>query len=253
MVIGANITLTDSRKVTFYGKEYRVAARLARTGTGLDSAVYTNMTTIREMAENAARLLETSPFKGVKIGTAASCLMINVADGYQVSDVADDINIHITRVEATPAKNMVSEISEGLGRVSSVIGVLIGALWILALVILIVAFIMISNERKKEFGVLRVMGASRSMLSRVNGTEAGILSLAGAAAGVLLAGLFLLPFTGAIRKALELPYLSPGPVLILVLMLAAILLASAAGVITAQLTAGRITGSETGLLLREEG
>ena len=251
VLLGANISMPEDRTVTFYGNKYRVAARLAKTGTGMDSAVYTNMNTIRQMAESAARLLETSPFRGVNIKTAASSLLINVKDGYNAEDVADDINIHITKADAVPAGNMVTSIANGLGRVSTVIGVMVGALWFLALIVLVIAFLMLTNERRKEFGVLRTMGASRRIISRVNGMEAGILSLLGAGAGTGLAMLLVLPLTGTFRKLLELPFLSPGTGAVLLLFLLSVGLAVLAGMLTAKGTASGITRSEAGLLLRE--
>ena len=72
------------------------------------------MATVRQMAKNADRLLETSPFQGVDIETTTSAVLIKVAEGYTIEEVADDINIHITKVEAKMAKSMVSDISEGL-------------------------------------------------------------------------------------------------------------------------------------------
>ena len=252
LVVGSNINVPENRMITFYGNEYRVAAQLEETGTGLDSAVYTNMNTIKKMAESAARLLETSPFKGVNIGTAASAVMIRVAEGYEISDVTDDINIHITKVEATQARNMVSQISSGLGSVSGIIGALIAVVWVLAIVILIAAFAMVSNERKKEFAVLRTMGASRKMLFGIMSREAAVISLAGALLGLALAALTVFPLSGTIKSALELPFLMPGVGTVLLLCAGTLLLAAGAGVLTSVFSARQMTKSETGLLLRED-
>jgi len=71
VIVGANITVNDSRTVRFYGTDYNIVAQLARTGTGLDSAVYTNMSTIQQMAENAVTILNTDAFEDVSIATAA--------------------------------------------------------------------------------------------------------------------------------------------------------------------------------------
>ncbi len=59
-------------------------------------------------------------------------------------------------------------------------------LWVLAFAILTAAFCLMINERKREFAVLRVAGASRRMLSRMIVSEAAYLSLAGGALGILL-------------------------------------------------------------------
>ena len=252
VVVGADINGYDTGRITFYGEEYNIAARLERTGTGLDSAIYTNMATMRSMAQNAARLLETSPFQGVDIGTAASAVLIKVKEGYTIEDVADDINIHITKVEAKPAMSMISDIASGLSGTARLIGILVIVLWALAVIILIIVFALLSNERKKEFAVFRVMGASQKMLSRIMGTEAAILSAAGAAAGIVLSLIILYPFSGSIKEALGLPFLSPGIGAVILLAAASFVLALLAGLLTALICARKITNNETGLLLRED-
>ena len=252
VVVGADISGYDTGKITFYGQEYSIAARLQRTGTGLDNAIYTNMATMRQMAKNAARLLDTSPFQGVDIETATSAVFIKVKEGYTIESVADDINIHITKVEAKPAMSMISDISSGLSGTARMIGVLVILLWALAVIILIIVFVLLSNERKKEFAVLRVMGASQKMLSKIMGTEAAILSAAGAAAGIVLSLIILYPLSGSIKEALGLPFLSPGFITVLMLAIASFVLALLAGMLTALFCARRITNNETGLLLRED-
>ena len=253
VIAGASINVPENKMVTFYGQDYHVAAQLAETGTGLDSAVYVNMDTMRAMANNAARLLETSPFQGVDINSAVSAVLIKVADGYEISDVTDDINIHITKVEATSSRSMISQIAEGLGGISKMIGILVIAVWVLALIILIVVFILVSNERKKEFAVFRVMGASRKMLFRIMGAESLIISIIGALLGLIISGILVMALSGTLRSMLQLPFLTPGAGVISLLAVGAFLIAVCAGLLTALISTRRITKSETGLLLGEDG
>ena len=253
VVVGANITVPADRSITFYGQSYRVAAQLAQTGTGLDSAVYTNMNTVRQMAHDASRLLETSPFQGVSLNTAVSAVFIRTADGFEGKDVADDINIHITKLQATSSKSMVAQIAAGLKSVSRIIGLLVGAVCVLSAVILIAVFALVANERRKEFAVLRIMGASQRMLFRVMGTEAVILSSVGAVLGLLLAGLAELLLADSLKNALGLPFFAPGAGSVAAVALAVWIVSVSVGLLAALLSSHRITKSETGLLLREDG
>ncbi len=253
IIAGSSINVPSDRTITFYGQNYRVAAQLAETGTGLDSAVYTNMNTIRQMAESASNLLETDPFRDVNIRTAASAVLIRVAGGYSIEDVADDINIHITKVQATPAKSMVSEISEGLNGVSRIIGLLVGAVWVLALIVLIAVYALVSNERRKEFAILRIMGASRKMLFRIMSAEAALIGAIGAILGLAIGLLLTTLLSGRLQSVLNLPFSTPGWQSVLGLALGAFAVSVIAGIVTALLSAWRITKSETGLLLREDG
>ncbi len=252
VVVGANLNISEDRLIRFYGREYRVAARLEETGTGLDSTVYTNMNTIREMAKNAARLLETSPFRGVNIDTAASAIMIKVADGYEISSVMNDINVHITKVRATSAKSMVLRIVSGLERISEIIGFLVAAIWFLAIIVLLIVFATVLHERKKEFGVLRIAGASCGMLTRIMCTEAVIISLSGALAGLLLSAMMVYPLTDSIRDALELPFLKPNLFLLTLLFLGSFCVSVLMGGLVSAVAARRITKNETALIIRED-
>ncbi len=252
VVVGAKIGVPESGRITFYGQEYTIAARLKETGTGLDSAVFANMNTVRKMAVNASSLLKTSPFQGVDIDTAASALLIKVADGYSIEQVTDDINIHITKVKATPAKSMISDISEGLTGTSALIGIIAAVIWAMAVIILVIVFALLSNERKKEFAVLRVMGASRKMLSRIMGTEAAVLGAIGAVIGIILSVLAVFPLSGSIRDMLKLPFFMPDLWVVLLLAAGAFLISVSASVLTALLSAKKITTNDTALLLRED-
>ena len=252
LVVGANINIPDDRKITFYGEQYTVVAQLAKTGTGLDSAVYTNMATIKKMASDASTLTESETFKDVNINTAVSAVFIKVKKGVDIQTVADQINIKVDKVKATPAKTMVSDISSGLGGVSTIIGILIGVIWTLAILILMIMFIMIAGERKKEFAVLRVLGANHGMLNSVLSVEATLMSVIGAAVGLLLSAILVFSLTNPLKELLGLPYLLPNVGIIIAFAIAALLLSVVVGIVTSFISAYRITKSETGLLLRED-
>jgi len=250
LIVGSGIEVPSNHKLVFYNNSYNVVAQLDETGTGLDTAVYANMNTIREMLESSTkqgfRYYDGDPERAI------SSVMIKVADGYGIEDVTNDINVHVRKVEATQAKSMVSSIAGGLTNVSRVITALVAAIWVLALSILMVAFAMIANERTKEFAVLRVIGASEAMLKGLLCAESVLVSGAGAVCGVALAALVVFPFSGVIKQGLDLPYLLPNAGVIAALLIGSVLLSLLSGVLTSGLSARRLTKSETGLILRED-
>ena len=252
LVVGANLNVPYDKKIRFYNVDYTVVAQLDKTGTGLDSAVYTTMDTIKEMAQNAAMLTEEDTFRGVDINTAVSAVMIKVSRGYEAEDVSGEINVRVTKVKATAAKNMVSHIASGLGNVSTIIGILIGVIWALSVLILIVAFVMINNERKKEFAIIRAMGSTKKTLAFIMGAEAGIVSLIGAATGLILSAIVVLPMGNALKNALELPYLLPSVGAIVGLAAASLFASVIVGVASSVVSVCKITKKETGLILRED-
>ena len=59
-------------------------------------------------------------------------------------------------------------------------------------------------------------------------------------------------FSGLIQQSLDLPYLLPSAGVIAALLAGSVLLSLLSGVLTAGLSARRLTKSETGLILRED-
>ena len=250
IIIGNHVTMPSDGVLTFYEQKMRVVAQLDETGTALDNAVYGSMETMRNIARNAEALGYRYLGK-VSADKAVSALMIKVADGYSPEDVCNDINIHVRKVDATQAKSMVSQIAGGLSSVSRVIGTLNVLIWVLALLILSVAFVLIVGERKKEFAILRVVGASRRVLSAMLLTESAILCCLGAICGVGLAALTAFPFTGLIRSRLGLPYLLPGGGHIALLIAATLLLSVAAGAFSSAVAVRKLNQIDPGFALRE--
>ena len=250
IIIGSDLTLPTDGILKFYNTPCHVVAQLDKTGTGLDTAVYANMNTIREMMVNA-QALGFHSFADVDPGDAVSSVLIRVAEGYDAAAVTADINIHVRHVEAAQTTNMLTGIAAGLSSVSRVIGILTGMIWVLAIVILVIAFAMISHERAKEFAILRVMGASQKMVSRLILTESAILSLAGAVMGLVIGALIVIPFGGSISSALGMPYLMPGVGTMLGLGAGSLVLAILAGSLTGSISAYRVGKLDAGLVLRE--
>ena len=250
LIVGSGITVPKNKKLVFYNTECEIVARLDKTGTGLDYAVYANMNTIRNMMKNA-RALGFHAFDNVNADQSVSSVLVRVKDGYNIESVTDDINLHVRRVEATRSKNMIAGIAGGLSGVSRVIGILIGAIWILSIGILAAASGMIVRERTREFGVLRVIGASSGMIAGLILTESALINFIGGALGVLITALCVTPFSTLIRESLALPYLMPGTVWILILLMISILLTVIAGALPAAFFALKLNRGETALLLRE--
>ena len=250
IIVGSDLTVPKNGTLTFYNTPCRVVAQLDQTGTGLDTAVYTNVQTIKNMIRNADAL-GFHYLNGLDPDHAVSSVMVQVADGFDIGKVTDDINIHVRRVEASAAVNMISSISSGLTSVASIIKILMVLIWVLAVTVLGIAFAMISHERAKEFAILRFMGASRGMVSRLLLTEGALISVIGAVLGLTVASLIVFPFGNTISAALALPYLLPGTGTVAVLAAGSLALSILVGSLTAAISAYRISRNDAGLVLRE--
>ena len=251
VVVGCNITGAPGATIKLYGIECTIVAKLDETGTSLDTAVFATNETLMDLidgssARGMAVLEERNPEEVV------STVQIKVADGYNVDDVAGDINLHVRGVWATATRNMTAEVGDGVAGVSRIIGALVAAVWVLAVVVLVIAFSVTGKHRAREFAVLRVMGASRSALSRIVLKEAFVISVIGAAVGIIAALIVAIAFNGAIEDALGLPFLLPSVSTMVLFGVLTFVIALVAGPATSALSARRLSRVDAGQVLREE-
>jgi putative ABC transport system permease protein len=85
------------------------------------------------------------------------------------------------------------------------------------------------HERKKEFAVLRILGATRGKLAALVLCESALACVAGGAAGIVLASLAVFPFSTLIGEQIGLPWLEAPVFSIVLLALGSLLLSVMAG------------------------
>jgi putative ABC transport system permease protein len=147
---------------------------------------------------------------------------------------------------------MLTGVSDSLTGISRTIALLTGAVWALALIILLITFTMMVRERRREFAVLRLLGASRGGLSRLMLSESALCSLVGGLCGVIVAAAGVFPFTRLIETKLGLPYLTPSVSMVLLTALAAAAGTVLAGVLSSAWAAGMLSRADPGTVLRGE-
>lgn len=251
VVVGCNITGAPGASIKLYGIDCTIVAKLEETGTSLDTAVFATNETLRDLINGSSErgmavLEERNP------ADVVSTVQVKLADGYNAENVAGDINVHVRNVWATPSRTMTAGVADGVSGVSRVIGALAIGIWVLAIVILAIAFSLAGKHRAREFAVLRVVGASRSLLSRLVLTEALAVSVVGAVVGVVAALVVVVAFNGAIEAALGLPFLLPGMPTMLLFGALAFAVALVAGPVASIVSARRLSRVDVGQVLRTE-
>ena len=248
-VVGSDVTPNTEMTVEIYGKTLHVQAVLDKTGTELDSALYVDIDTMKELIR-AHNEKNPNQEKTIDPDNVVSSVLIKVADGYDIDEVAGDINLHVRQVKAIRTQNMISGVSESLSGVSATISLLMVVVWILSAVILAIVFTMNINERKKEFAVLRVLGASRVKLAGLVFREAALYGFLGSLLGAGMTVLITALFTPAIENMIGLPFLLPPVPVMLIAGALTVVLTIAAGAVTAASSAVKISKIDTGLILR---
>lgn len=249
VVVGCNVGVGVGEILKIYDQHCHVTGKLAQTGTGLDSAVYCNMDTMK-------KLLAAAEAKGITHDITSdeddvvSAIYVKVKEGYDIGKVNSEIQGHTRKASAVRTKSMITDVSGSLSGISRTAAWLIAIVWILSFVILLTAFAMIANERKKEFALLRLLGASRRQLRSVIRTETVVCSLAGGLAGIAASALILFPFTRLIERTLGLPYLTPSVSRIVLTAVVTLVLTVLMGALASSWTAGRLSRVDPGVVLR---
>ena len=249
VAVGCKVEAGMGEIIRIYEQRCKVVARLEATGTGLDTAVYCNMNTMHQ-------LLKAAEEKGVshKIESGddvISAVYIKVKDGYDIDTVNSQLNSRVRKATAVRTRSMITGVSDSLAGVSRTVTILIIAVWALAFIILLLAFVLIIRERAREFAVLRLLGASRGMLGRTVLLESALCGLLGGVTGVGLSALLLFPFAQLIESALQLPYLMPDVKNVLGLGMGTVLLSVIVAALSSVIAAYRLSRVDPGSALRE--
>lgn len=251
IVAGYDINSDIGGTIRFFDRECKVVAKLDKTGTQLDNAVYTGYDTIKALID-ASKENSFKFFSEQNPDDIVSSILIDVEDGYDIQSVVDDINVHEKKVQAVATKNMLSGVSDSLGGISDVTRILVVTLWILILIILIIYFSSMIHVRRKEFAILRVMGVSQKMMAKIVFMESIIISVVGAMAGMILTVIMIYPFSNLISQQTGLPFLTPSAGNVAVNVAVTFLVIVAAGTLTAAYEALSLSKTDAGLVLREE-
>ena len=98
---------------------------------------------------------------------------IRVKDGWDIAEVAGNINLTVDGVEAVRTRSMITGTADRLSAISGGINAARIAVWVLAAVIMTAAFSVLAGVRRKEFAVLRTIGFSRRQLGAEVLSESG--------------------------------------------------------------------------------
>ncbi len=175
MTLGANtMYAAEGAYISFFGKRFQIKSVASETGLRfVDFSAFMTMDVARDMIS----ISRTMSGEALKIGTdEISAITVKVESGKDVKQVAAAIVGNVPGVKTVISQDLVSSVR------SEVQGIQYGILttgiicWLMTLFLMGLAFTMVVNERRKELGLLRGMGASRNHIVRLILSEAAILS-----------------------------------------------------------------------------
>ena len=208
IIVGYHVAGWPGDKLTFFGRELTVAGRLDQTGMGFDSMVFMNRNTIALMSREAERIAGRSMRND---GSLDSVLMVKLKPGYDSVASALELNrsLNAKGMYALFSKKFVNNITSGLRVISCMIEGGVIVMWVLSGVILAFVITLTLSERRRDFGVMRSIGATRGMIVRLCLREVLMTSSFGALLGVILGNVLVAVGSPFAAEAVGLPFLLP--------------------------------------------
>jgi len=231
VIVGASNSYNVGDTVFFYGQNLTVYGKLGRTGVGLyDNAIFMNIEKAYSMAEESHRLPKVAKLKLVR--GQVSAVLVQTEVGSKIPFISFTISKD-PDVKVITAGNIITSVRQNLVT-------LFGSTLVLSFVLILANALMIGaifstivNERKRELGILRAIGASKISIFKLIVYEAAMLTSMGGALGVFLGIVIMRVYQRTIifnLKALNMPYLWPPASSIIILASIAIAAAVVVGV-----------------------
>jgi putative ABC transport system permease protein len=253
VVAGGGISVRADGTIRLLGRLYPVAARLSKSAGGLDTSIFMTMNTMRELlgraradGYNFLALQEKETVRG-----RVSTILVKTDPAQAKSVIAQNIRKQNDGVEVLVSQGIFAGIAGTLSGLVSYIRIFSVALWVLSVAVLMAVFSGIVHERKKEFALLRILGATRKKLAAIVLAESSVAGIVGGAAGIILSSLAVFPFSALISERLELPYLDAPFFAVVPVVAGSLFLAVLAGALASLYAALRISKAETYFTMRE--
>jgi putative ABC transport system permease protein len=235
VIVGSTIPVVVGDTLPFYGTPFTVVGIMEPTGMKFfDQSVFMTMDAAYEMAAHSKeRAMQPITINRDEI----SAVLVQDKDNFTPDRVAIRIEHDIEGVKAIASDEVISTVRRQLGGLLKGILAISGVLWGLALVMMGFAFYMIVNERQRELGLLRAMGAKKGQVFALIIFEAVMISIVGGVIGMAVGSGLLFAFKDLIMHSLKLPYLLPSADVLIELIVGAVLFAVLTGLLASLLPA----------------
>jgi putative ABC transport system permease protein len=242
VITGSSLPVLKGDSLPFFGTLFTVVGTMEPTGMKFfDQSVFMTMAAAYAMAANS----KTKSMQPIDLDkNKISAVMVQVQDNFTPDRVAIRIEHNVNGVKAIASDEVVSNVRRQLAGLLKGILAISALLWALALLMMGFAFYMIVNERQRELGLLRAMGAKKAQIFNLIVTEAVVVSVTGGLIGIAIGFSLLLAFKDLIIKSLKLPYLLPSGAVLAELVVGAILFSLITGLLSSLLPAASASRME---------
>jgi putative ABC transport system permease protein len=155
---------------------FRLVGSLEKTGTGYDTAVFIGM-------ENMPAIIESGKVKNLQPDDI-SVILVKVKPGVDPAAVAASVEDTIIEADAMARKDIGKNIISTLKDMSRIFTLMVVLASVFSFFLVWAIFTAIANERSKEVGIMRAIGAKESHILTLFFIEVFVIGIAGSLIGI---------------------------------------------------------------------
>jgi putative ABC transport system permease protein len=231
-IIGAMTPWNLGDSLKFYGVRLNVWAKLERTGIGLyDNAVFFNIERAYEMSEQSQNDPAVKPLAPLKNKISGGLVQLSV--GAKIPFITFSILRDNPDLKVVTTGNIQTSARQTTVAVFFGIIALIVVLILSNVLMINAIFSAVVNERKREIGIIRAIGATKADIFKLILYESTLISIISGFVGMIVGGVLLKMFQRSIvfyLKLLNIPFMLPPFEIIAAMTLGAIGVALVMGV-----------------------
>jgi putative ABC transport system permease protein len=163
-------------ETTIFNNKFKVVGVLEKTGTALDNALIMTEENIKDIIGSGK-----SPLSEGQI----SLIFTKVKKGFDPYEVGRTVEGNIVEVDVVARSDMGKEILSTLKDINKIFLITIVMSSILAIFLVWAIFSAIANERSREVGIMRAVGAKESHIVKLFMLEVFLVGLAGSLIGLV--------------------------------------------------------------------
>jgi len=206
IIVGSSIIGDIGTPLMFYGHNFNIAQRMEPAGMGVDCSIFMSFDDAFAMAvESGQKAVKPLLLPEEKV----SAVLVKVKDVKETEKVAARIEESVPKVRVLTPNNLLSRISGQLTSTTAFLDLTAIFATLISIPLIALVSIMAANERRREIGVLRALGATRGIIFRLILGESVIIAGIGAVIGVLSSWFLLILFQDYIKMMLQIPLIMP--------------------------------------------
>jgi putative ABC transport system permease protein len=171
-----NFGLMDVSSSLLFGVKFSMVGVLEKTGTGLDNAIFMSDENIDDVISRGKAGLQPN---------SISIIFVKVKDGYDPLQVSRNIEGSIIEVDTIERNDMGKKIIRSLTDIKYIFLITIILAFLLSAFLAWAVFSAIVNERSREVGIMKAMGARNADIVIMFTLEILILALLGSSLGIV--------------------------------------------------------------------